>query len=136
MRWIVIWVVMSCVPCDSYFQTKGKEPCYEPKRVEHYQCFDDEMAANSFVSVKIADGHEANVYQLWPKEMANGRITMLRKWDIIRALENFARIPDLVAEQIKQVDVEDFVEIEVFIKDLRSGDLELLATDKKSAEKK
>lgn len=136
MKWIVIWITLSCVPCDSYFQTKGKEPCYEPKRVEHYQWFDDEMAAYSFVSAKITDGHEANAYQLWTKDMANGRLVMLRKWEMIRTLEKFASIPDQTAEKINEVDVEDFVELEEFIKDLRAGNLEFLAPEKPADKKK
>ena len=122
MKWIVIWWMVSCVQCDSYFATKGKEPCYEPRRAEHFQMFDDEMEAASFVSAKITDGYDVKKYYL----DQDGTLELWRKANVLRVLEEFAEMTDTQSERAGISGIE-MAELDEFIKDLKSGNLELYA---------
>lgn len=130
MKWIVIWWVVSCVPCDSYFKTQGKEPCHEPKKTRQVQTFNDFMEAAAFTSEKIADGYEAENYALTKEPIPpyddNAQWALAEKFAAINLLQEFANIPDEKAEKLGMPDVVDFVRLDELIQELKNGEIEFI----------
>lgn len=122
MKWIVIWWVISCTPCDSYFLTEGKEPCFEPKKIEHFEMFDDHIEASSFAATKKMDGGEAQTYCL----ISDGRLEVLKRRQLLSLLKRFYEVADEEMERIG-VRPEEILVLQDFIDALEEGKIELLS---------